>query len=69
MLFKVISYLELWQPFYSAERDHLCNIGRGYYMERFCENILRLGKWLRRKCRLKDFLSGALAALLVDGAK
>ena len=27
MLFKGISYLELWQPFCSAERNHLCNFG------------------------------------------
>ena len=65
---KDISYLELWQPFCSAERYHLCNFCRGCYEEQFCEIILNLGQWFRR-CRLKDFLSGALAALLFGGAE
>ena len=47
----------------SSEHNHLCNFGRGYYEEQFCENIMNWGQWFRR-CRLKDFLSGALAALL-----
>ena len=63
MPFKGISYLELWQLFCSAEHNHLCHFGRGYYEEQFSENILNLGQWFRR-CGLKDFLSGALAALL-----
>ena len=62
MPFKDISYLELWWPFCSANQNHLCNFGRGYYEEQFCEIILNLGQWFR--CRFKDFLSGALAALL-----
>ena len=52
-----ISYLELWQPFCSVERNHLGNFGRGHYEEQFCEFILNLGKWFRR-----GHLSGALAA-------
>ena len=48
MLFKDISYLELWHPFCSAKRNHLCNLGRGYYKEQFCEIILNLGQWFRR---------------------
>ena len=40
MSFKDISYLELWRPFCSMERDHLCNFGRGYQEEEFCEIIL-----------------------------
>ena len=64
-----ISYLELWQPFYSVERNHLCNFRREYYEEQFCENILKLGQWFRRRCCLKDFLSGALATLLIGGAE
>ena len=69
MLFKDISYLELWQPFCSAEWNHLCNFGRGYheeqfskkilnldhYEEHFCEMIFILDQWLRR-CHLKTFL-------------
>ena len=33
MQFKDISYLELWLPFCSAEWNHLCKFGRGYYEE------------------------------------
>ena len=68
MLLKNISYLELWQPFGLSEQNHLCNFGRGHYEEQFCEIILNLGQWFRRCC-LKDFLSGALAALLFSGAE
>ena len=67
MLLKDISYLELCQPFCSAEWNYLCKFGRGYYEEQFCEIILNLGQWFR--CRLKDFLSRALAALLFGGAE
>ena len=57
MLFKGISYLELWHPFISAECNHLCNFGRGFYEEQFCEIILNLGQWFRRRCLLiKRFL-------------
>ena len=58
----------IWQTFCSAECNSLCNFGRGYE-EQFCELILNLGQWFRSRCRLKDFLSGALAALLFGGAK
>ena len=70
MPFKGISYLELWQPFCSAECNHLCNFSRlrGYYKEQFCEIILNLGQWFRR-CGLKYFLYGALATLLFGGAE
>ena len=47
----------------------LCNFGRGCYEEPFCEIILNLGQWFRRRCCLKDFLSGALAALLFGRAE
>ena len=47
----------------------MCNFGRGYPEEQFCELILNLNLWFRRRCRLKDFLSGALAALVFSGAK
>ena len=69
MRFKDISYLELWRPFCSAERNHLCNFGRGHYEEQFYEIIWKLGQWFRRGCGLKDFLSGARAALLFSGAE
>ena len=66
---KVFSYLELWQPFCLAECNHLCNFGRGYPEEQFYEFILNFGQWFKSRCRLKDFLSGALAALLFCRAK
>ena len=55
MPFKSISYLELWQAFCSAQRNHLCNFGGGNYQEQFCEIILNLRQWFRRRCRLKYF--------------
>ena len=67
MWFKDISYLDIWQLFCSAECNHLCDFGRGYFDEQFSEFILNLGQWFR--CHLKDFLSGALAALLFGGAE
>ena len=67
MQFKCISYLDIWQPFCSAECNHLCNFERGHYKEQFCEIILNFGQWLWRRCSLKGFLSGALAALLFVG--
>ena len=39
MPFKDISYLELWQPFCSAERKRLCNFVRGYEEDQFCEML------------------------------
>ena len=68
MSFKDISYLEVWRPFCSAERNNLCNFSRGYLEEQFCEIIFNLDQWFRR-CRLKDFLCGALAALVFSGAE
>ena len=77
MLFKDISYLELWQPFCSAELNHLCNFGRGCYEEQFCVIILNLGQWFRRGCRLRFLIwssggppvwwSGPICALLKEG--
>ena len=61
MPFKGITYLEFWQPFCSLEHNHLCNFDRGYFEEQFCEIMLNLGHWFRRRCGLKDFLSGSLA--------
>ena len=61
MLLKDISYLELWQPYCSAERNHLNDFSRGHNEEQFRELISNLGQLFRR-CPLKDFLSGVLAA-------
>ena len=55
MSFKDISYVELWWPFCSAKRKHLCNFGRGYQEEQFCEITLDLDQWFRRRCLLKIF--------------
>ena len=49
MPFKNISYLELWQPLCSAERNHLFNFGRRHHKEQFCEIILNLDQWFRRR--------------------
>ena len=53
MPFKDISYLELWWPICSANRNHLCTFGPGHYGEHFCEIISNLDQWFRRCC-LKD---------------
>ena len=51
---KGISYLDILQPFCSAECN---NPGRVYYEEHFCEIILNLGQWFRRKgCLKKNYL-------------
>ena len=53
---------------------------RGYYEEQFCEIILNLDKWFRRRCLLKLFLiwgsggpfvqrSRTICASLVEGIK
>ena len=42
MSFKDISYLELWLPLCSADRNHLCNFGIRYHEEQFCGIILEL---------------------------
>ena len=51
------------------KRNHLCNFGRGYREEQFCEIILNLDQWFRRRCHLKDCLSGALVVLVFSGAE
>ena len=66
MSFKYISYLELCLPFCSVEQNHLRNFGRGHHEEQFSEFISDLDF---RRCRLKDFLSGALVALLFSGGE
>ena len=69
MLFKDISYQELWQPFCSVEGNHLFEIGRGYYEEQFCDIILNLDQWLRRKCCLKIFLIWSSGSTFVQGSR
>ena len=50
-----------------SRANHLCNFGRGYHEEPFCEIIMNLDEWFRR-CRLKELLSRALAALITTYA-
>ena len=77
MSFKDFPYLELWQPLYLDEQNHLCNFGRRHQGEQFCEIILNLDQWFRR-CHLKIFLiwnsdipfvqqSGTICAILAEG--
>ena len=56
MSFKDISYLELWRPHCSVERNHLCNFGNRHHKEQFCELILSLDQRFRKRCRLETFL-------------
>ena len=44
------------------------NFGRLYFEELICEIILSFDQRFRRRFLLKDFLSGALATLLLNGA-
>ena len=37
------------------EQNHFSNFGRGSPKEHFCEIILKLDHWPRRRCRLKVF--------------
>ena len=67
MRFKDISYLKLWRPFCSAERNHLCKFGRRHHEEKFCEIIFNLDPLFKRRCHLKIFL--ALEALLFSGVE
>ena len=56
MLFKGVCYLDIWQPLCSVDQNYWCNLSRRYHEEQFCEIILNLNQWFRRKCRLKVFL-------------
>ena len=60
------------------KRNHLCNFGRGYPEEQFCEIILNFGPVIQVKMSFKRFLiwssggpcfqwSGTVYAILVEG--
>ena len=66
MSFKYISYLELWQPFCSADQNHLCNGGRRHHEKQFCEITMNLDPWFRRKCRFKVFFIWSSGILFVQ---
>ena len=64
--------------FFQVERNHLFNFGRRYYGEQFCEIILNLNQWFKRRCLLKIFViwssgspfvqqSGSFCSILVEG--
>ena len=53
---------------FSAEWNHLCNFGRGYYEEQFYEIILNLDQWFRR-CLLKIFLIWSSGGLFVQWSR
>ena len=54
--FHFFYYLELWRPFCSAELNHLCNFGRKYPEEQFCEIILNFGPVVQTELLFKRFL-------------
>ena len=66
ILFKDISYLDLWQPLCSVDWNHLCNFGRRHHEEQSREIILNVDKWFRRKCGLKVFLIWSSGSLFVQ---
>ena len=51
------------------EPKEFSNYGRGSPEEHFCEIILKLVHWSRRRYHLKVFLFLALAAILFSGAE
>ena len=79
MLFKDISYMELWWLWFrSLEQNPLCNFGKGYYEEQFCGIILNLDRCFRSRSLCKIVLilssggpfvkqSGTICANLVEG--
>ena len=56
-------------PFVQQSGTICAILVEGIKRNQFCEIILNLHQLFRRKCHLKDFLSGALAALLFHGAE
>ena len=65
MSFKDISYLELWWRFVQRSRAILVEC----IMRNNTMNLFPFGQWFRKRCRLKDLLSGALGALVFSGAE
>ena len=67
MPFKDISYLELWQPFCSAERNHLCYFGRMCYEEQLCEKLLFKRFLIWSSCGPPFGWNGTICAILKEG--
>ena len=53
-------------PLFSGA-EPLCNFGRRHHEKQFCEIILNLDQWFRKRRHLIYFLSRALVALLCIG--
>ena len=54
MSFKAISYLALWQPLLQWSGTICAILEEGIMQEeQFCEIILNLGQWFRKRCHLK----------------
>ena len=53
MMFKDISFLKLCWSYFWVKRNRFCNFGRRNHEEQFCEIILNLDQWFRRRCHLK----------------
>ena len=60
MLFKDISYLELWQPFVQRTVTICAILEEGVMRNNSVKFFFYLDKWFRRKCY---FISGALTAM------
>ena len=78
MSFKAISYLALWRPLLQRSGTICAILEEGIMQEeQFCEITLNLGRWIRRRCHLKNsylelwwplcWLEETLYALLVEG--
>ena len=68
MALKGISYLELWQLFCSAERNHLVILVGGVKRNNAI-NYFEYGSVVQEEMSYKRFLSGALAAFLFGGVE
>ena len=67
MSFKDISFLELWCPICSAERNQLCNFGRVRH-QYFSEIIVNLNQWFGRFLK-RHFISGSQADHVFGGVE
>ena len=78
MSFKGFSVFSFGGHFGSVKWNHFSNFGKGSPKEHFCEIILKLGHWPRRRCCLNVFSifssishfvqwSGTILAILIEG--
>ena len=64
--FEDISQLELCQPLFVAELNHLCNFGSGHHEELFCEIISKLDQWFRRCIRPNESVCAILVEAIIS---